>query len=543
MSIKVLFGILFRNWLWLITIPVVTAVSIFFFTRKMNKEYATDTIIYTGINSSYNLKDENQTDYFASSKAFANLLTLFNSRATKQEVAFQLLARHLSLKDYDPSVLSWQTYVRLGELFDAPTRAKLVGASFEETVANITAMYHSNDTNTVYKILNGEETGYSLKALSKLSANQISNSDLMKVDYVSNDAAMCRQTLEILSAVFIRKHKELMEGQNESVIDYFQTATAKAAQRLELAEKKLLDFHRKNNILNFEEQVSNIAGQKQRQQQAYNDLELQYAGTLAALQEVERNLKRAGNTLPNSQEILKLRNQLSAYNTRITEYETFYRGKALPGSGGKLTTLKRQAEDTEEQLRQSLNAYSSKVNDPQNLPNKGLLDEWLKDAILAERMKGQLLVMRKQIDHFEKESDQVAPMGASLRKLQREKELAEKEYFNLLNGLTQSRLTQQNIELTSQLKVVDQPVTPSKPLSSKRIVMVLAGAVGTFVTLLAFLIGTEILDFSLKNPVQASRQTGLPVFGILPTFNSLKKQQEMQIKGKEDHLARKLLLK
>ncbi|MGV3638941.1 MAG: hypothetical protein ACO1NZ_00405, partial [Adhaeribacter sp.] len=45
------------------------------------------------------------------------------------------------------------------------------------------------------------------------------------------------------------------------------------------------------------------------------------------------------------------------------------------------------------------------------------------------------------------------------------------------------------------------------------------------------------------NPVQASRQTGLPVFGILPTFNSLKKQQEMQIKGKEDHLARKLLLK
>jgi uncharacterized protein involved in exopolysaccharide biosynthesis len=418
-----------------------------------------------------------------------------------------------------------------------------VAASLDETVQQLANHYQSNDTNVIYKLLNSEEPGYSLKALSRLSANQISNSDLMKVEYVSNDAAMCRQTLEILSEVFIRKHKELMEGQNQSVIGYFTTATAEAAQRLEAAEKKLLEFHKKNNILNYEEQVINVASERQRQLQEYNALEMQYAGTLAALEEIERNLQKTGSTVPNSQEILQLRNKLSAYNTRITEYETFYRGKIETNPGAPLATLKRQAGETEEQLRQSLGTYSTRTSSTQNMPNKGLLDEWLKDAVLAEKMKGQLLVMRKQMNIFERESDKVAPMGTEIRKLEREKELAEKEYFNLLNGLTQSKLTQQNIELTSQLKVVDQPVTPSKPLSSKRILLVLVGAMGTFFMILASLIGAEIFDSSLKNSAQASKQTGLPVFGFLPTFNSLKKKQERQIKIKEDQLARKLLLK
>jgi uncharacterized protein involved in exopolysaccharide biosynthesis len=542
MSIHILFRIILRNWLWLIAIPLVTAASIFFFTRKQDKEYAADTIIYTGINSNFNLKEENQTDYYAS-KAFSNLLTLFNSRATKQEVAFHLLARHLSLNDFDPSILSWQTYVRLQELIDKPTREKLVGGSFKETVQRITNLYNSNDTNVIYQLLNSEEHGYSLKALSRLSASQIGNSDLMKVDYVSNDASMCRQTLEILSDIFIRRHKELMEGQNESVIEYFQNATANAAQRLDAAEKRHLEFHKTHNILNYPEQVTNLTGVRQQQLQEYNALEMQYAGTLASMQEIERNLKKEGSAVPNSQEILQLRNQLLDLNIRIMEYEILQNDKVPTTTSGTLSTLKRRAEATEAQLAKSLDSYSAKNNLGQNLSAKELLSDWLKETIQAEKLKAQMVVARKQNNTFAKEAEKMAPLGVELRKLEREKELAEKEYFNLLNGLTQSKLTQQNIELISQLKVVDQPVTPSQPLSSKRFILVVMGAVGTFLITLASLIGAEVLDFSLKNPDQASKQTGLPVFGLLPTFNSLKKNQKGQIKIKEDQLARKLLLK
>ena len=117
MSIIVFIKLLLRRWLWLSAIPVVTAVSVFYF------------------------------------------LTLFNSRNTRQEVAFHLLARHLSLKDYDPNLQSWNTWVRLHELIDGPTRKKLVGATFEETVQNIANQYQANDNNVIYKLLNSEEQG------------------------------------------------------------------------------------------------------------------------------------------------------------------------------------------------------------------------------------------------------------------------------------------------------------------------------------------------------------------------------------------------
>ena len=544
MSFIVFLKIVLRNWLWLGTVPVVMAVAIFYFTRNQDKEYAADTVIYTGINSDIDLKGDNRADLYSSSKAFANFLTLFNSRNTRQEVAFHLLARHLSLnEEYDPTILSWQTFVRFHELIDKPTRKKLLGASFEETVQRIADLYHANDTNVIYKILNSEEQGYSLKALSKLSAYQISNSDLMKVDYVSNDAAMCRQTLEILSEVFIRKHKTLLEGQNESVLDYFQNATAKSARRLEQAEKNLLEFQKENNLINYQEQASQAAQEKQRLLQEYNELEMGYAGTLSSLQEIEKNLKKAGNALPNSQEVLHLRNQLSDINTRINEYEIFHKGKTPARGVGPLPALKKQAEDTEELLRQSLDTYANKMTSRQSLPVKELLNEWLKEAVLAEKLKGQLQVMRRQKLAFESEAAKMAPLGVELRKIERENELAEKEYFNLLNGLTQSRLTQQNIALTSQLKVVDPPITPDKALSSKRIILVLAGAVGSFIAILAVIIGMEFLDKSLKTPQQAARKTGLPVFGVIPLLDSKESTAGTALANARDQLARKLLLK
>jgi len=538
MSIIVFLKLLLRRWLWLSAIPVVTAVSVFYFTRKQDKEYAADTVIYTGINSGFNLKEENRADFYTSSKAFANFLTLFNSRNTRQEVAFHLLARHLSLKDYDPNLQSWNTWVRLHELIDAPTRKKLVGASFEETVQNIVNQYNANDSNVIYKLLNSEEQGYSLKALSKLSANQISNSDLMKVDYVSNDAAMCRQTLEILSEVFIRKHKALLEGQNESVLDYFQHNTTRSAQRLEAAERNLVEFQKKNNIINYQEQANQVAAEKQRQLQEYNELELEYEGTLASLQEVERNLRKEGNNVPNSQEILQLRHQLATLNTRITEYEILNKGNK---AAAPLVALRKQAEGIETQLRKSLETYSDRITSIQSLPVKELLNQWIRDAVQAEKLKGQLVVMRRQNTSFAREAEKIAPLGVELRKYEREKELAEKEYFNLLNGLTQSKLTQQNIALTSQLKVVDPPITPLKPLSSKRIILVLAGAVGAFIFVLAGLIGAEFLDTSIKTPLRAGQKTGLEVFGVVPRLAAsqpLPAQQKNQ-----DQLARKILLK
>ncbi|QMU27711.1 GumC family protein [Adhaeribacter radiodurans] len=543
MTFKSFYRLMLRNWLILISIPLITAASIYYFARKMDKEYTSDTVIYTGIASGVGIKTDNSSDYFATNRAFANLLNLINSRETKQEVALRILASHLQLKKYDPAVLSWKTYTHLNELISEPLKKKLVGTTVEETVKKLENYLKSNQQNEIYTILNSEEPGYSLKALSKINATQLPNSNLLKIDFSSNDAVMCQQTLEILSNVFIRKHTELMEGQNESVMNYFETATTKAYKRLEAAEENFLKFHKTNSLINYNEQASAIAADKQHMLENYNSLEMQYAGAFGALKAVEKTLKERGAVNLYNQEILQLRDQLSKLNTQLAEVEVINRGKSNAAATSQIATLKQQADVIENKIRITMDNAYSKIQSVQAVLSKDLLNEWIKNTVLVEELKGQLFVIRRQLKVFGEEYDKVAPLGAELRKIEREKDLAEKEYFSLLNGLTESKLNQRNIEITSELTVVDPPYTPVKAIKSNLLLLLLFGASGTFFMVTAYLVGSEMLDNSLKNTFVATQQTGFPIVGILPVLFGKKKQQILQAKTAEELLSRQVLLK
>ncbi|MDQ4139556.1 MAG: hypothetical protein M3142_03435, partial [Bacteroidota bacterium] len=59
----------------------------------------------------------------------------------------------------------------------------------------------------------------------------------------------------------------------------------------------------------------------------------------------------------------------------------------------------------------------------------------------------------------------------------------------------------------------------------------------------AYIVGSELLNNSLKNAHVAGRQTGFPVLGILPVLFGKKKRQVQAAKRAEDILTRQLLLK
>lgn len=543
MRITDFFRLLLKNWALLLLLPFSTAVAIFFFTKNNDKEYTSDTVIYTGVTSDISIKNDNNSNYFATSKAFANLLSLINSRETKQEVALTLLAQHIMMEEFDPNLISWNTHKRLQELISKPLRHKLKGNTIEETTYNLTQYLHENNNNVIFQLLHSEEPGYSLKALTKINAYQVGGSDLMKVEFSSNDPAMCRLTLEILSRVFIRKHKDLMSGQNETVLKYFKEATAEASKRLEIAEQKFLDFHKTNSIINYEEQASNIQNEKQNLLQQYNKLELQYAGAVSALNAIEENLEKRGSTILQNQEIISLRDQLAKVKTEISDLESFRNSKSSNQSQEKLAALKQKAASIEGQIRTSMENYAAKTASVKGVASKDLLNQWIKNAVQVEEMKGQLTVMRKQNQSFGLMYEKVAPLGADLKKIEREIEMAEKEYFSLLNGLGQSQLTQQNIELTSQIKVVDPAFIPVKANSSKRLLLVISGAAGIFILILAILILSEVSFPTLKNTYLASKFTGFSILGTLPIINKKNDKHLHLMNHAEEQLALQLILK
>lgn len=519
MSFLHFINLLIRNILWLILLPLTLAVSIYYFTRNEKKVYSSETVVYTGIASGYNLSGNNKADFFATSNAFDNLLSIINSRETKQQVAIELLSRHLFLKKHDPALLSWSSYDLLQKQFPDSIKNRLVKSTLPQTVESVNRYMQMDDNNQIYQLVNSNNPYYSVEALQKIKANRMSSSDLVKVSYETNDAAICKHTLEILVETFIRKHKLLREGQTDSVISYFEKQTYKSFRKLDSVEQVFLDFNKQNDIINYYEQTKAVAGEKENLDALNHTLQMDRMATGSTLSKVNENIKgRLYQTLYGP-EIMGIREKLSDIYNKIALSEVINKDNN-PGQKKYLDSLRDVSVVMENNLKSSLSKLYADNNTPNGIPTKTVLDEWLKATLSSEQSKARLSVMDQRKREFTEQYKKFAPLGATLKKIERQIAVSEQEYLELLHGLSQAKLTQQNNELTSKLTIVDPPYLPQKPNASKRALLVILGFMAGFILVLAVILTNSLINKTLQEPQRARKLTGIPVSGIYPLLKA-----------------------
>ncbi len=518
MSFIYFIRLVFKNLLWLVLIPSILAGSIFYFTRWEKKVYSSESVIYTGIASGYSLSGSTKADYFATSNAFDNLLSLINSRETRQEVALSLLARHLQIKKHDPALLSWGAYDELGKLVPAGIRIKLVKPTLEETIVSLHQHMAGSDTNLIYKLVNSDNPYYSLDAMANIKSERINNSDLIKISYYTNDAVICKQTLELLETSFIVKHRRLKEGQSESVVNYFESKTVEASVKLNDAEQRFMEFNKKNDIINYYEQTKAVAGERENLYALDHTLEMDKMASSKSLEKVNENIKGRLYQNEYGAAILKEREQLSDLYSKIAVDEIV--GAKSPGHQQEIDSLRKVASVLDKRLQGSVNNLYSQTNTPNGIPTKGVLDEWLKTTLQFEQSKARLTVMDKRKAEFQQEYRKFAPLGAILKQIERQINVSEQEYLELLHGLNTAKLTQQNNELTTKMNIVDPPYLPVKANPSKRKLLIVVGFMVGFILVLVVILAKALINQTLQHPARAGKVIGIPLLGIYPLMNS-----------------------
>lgn len=503
-----------KNLRWLILIPTVLAATVFYLTRHEVKIYSTESVIYTGIASGYSLSGSVKADFYSTSNAFDNLLTLITSRETKQEVALNLLARHIKLSKHDPEVLSWFAWDALQKEIPDSLRKTVLAATEEETARRIREVMTRDETSVFYRIINSGNPYYSISALNNIKASRISNSDLIKITYETQDAIICKETLELLEETFMRKHRLLKEGQSESVVGYFEKETKAAFARLDSAEQAFLEFNKSNDIINYYEQTKAVAGEREDLYALNHNLEMDQMASSRSLDRVNEAIK--GRLYQNQfgSEILKEKEKLSDVYNRIAVKEVT--AGSNPTAIRELDSLRRLTGGLEENLNKSVNNLYLHTNTPNGIPTKQVLDEWIKSSLAYEQSKARLTVMDKRKKEFQEEYRKFAPLGAMLKKIERQIGVSEQEYLQLLHGLNMAKLTQQNNELTSRLNVVDPPYLPLKPNASKRMVLVIVAFMLGLFFVLGFLLARALMSKAMSHPDGASKSVGIPLLGIYP---------------------------
>lgn len=493
-----------RNKKWVIAFPILVAVSTFFFTKNMPQTFSSEMVIYTGIASGYNVDNDisGKIDYHAANSKFDNLINTITSKETRKEVALKLMANLIHHPNELNGLIENLKDEKLVWLSNKNSLASLRGSNEEETYQNLIKQISKGPQNDFHKLLYGKnDNPFNLNTLFSIKATRLGFSDMVKVEYTSKDAFITKKTLDILAEVFLHKYKGMRIGEVNNVVKYFQEETALALSRLQNAEMILKNFRTNNRLINYYEQTKYIADQKESFEQNESQLQMEISGSESALKKIETKLNSRVLVKLKSEQLVKARNELSEkYNSQSL---SLVKGAIVSSAQNENTeSIKKDLKDKVQELYQ-LN------NSTEGIPGKDLLDQWLDLTVSATENKSKLDVLQRNKSEFEKVYDKFAPMGSDLNKLERDVDVSEKEYLNLLHNLNQAKLREKNLVVTENISITDPPEMPAVANSSKRLILIIASFFSCLVMAIVGLILKEFMDDSISNPLHLLKTTGI----------------------------------
>ncbi len=501
----------------LILFPVIVSLMVFFYIRGKEKTYQSEVTFYTELASGYNLQagPSSRVDYHATQIAFDNFIGIMSARETIREVSLRLFATHLMMDGPDPRMISPKHFRELHEITPKEVKDLIVRGDMEATLHNLCQYEKPEKENFIYGLLHYEHPHYSIESISEYQARRVSNSDLVRITYESNDPGIARLTLEILATTFIDNYSTIKSDQTKEAVAYFEKRLREVAQQLDEAEDQLLEFNTANNIINYYEQTKFIADQKEKLKVEVQRVSMEYAAAQEAINRLEDQMQSADNIFLSSSTILELRDSL----TRINENIALLRMVAHLDDTAAAQTLanyEQQSRNVQQRMELEVDKLHGLQKTKEGANRKEVIRLWLDKVIDFAGTRGSLNVLDERQEEFEERYRTFAPLGARLKRIERKIDISEREYLSILHSLGQARLQQENIKMQSDVRIVGQPFFPLTPMPARLVLIVIAAALSAFLLIFLIVLLVEYYDNTLRDLARTERITGMKVASVMP---------------------------
>lgn len=508
----------------LVAMPIILASLVFYMTRNEPKVFNSKARVYTGIATGSNIELENtKIDFRATNTAYDNLLNLIKARTTIEIVGLRLFTQHMVLDSADVKVISQKKYRELMEAVPEEVKNLVVKGDIEKTYENFLELKESNHTNYIYQLINLDHPDYSIqKILGRIGLRRISNSDFVDIEFESEDPAICQNTLLILCEVFVQLNADIKVNQSDAVVKYFEGQLNKSTGDLRGAENELLDFNRTNNIINYYEQTKHIAAEKEEFEIKFFEVLRKFHASKAIINVLESKLQAHERKRLSSQSIMEIRKELSNLNFEVSmqtlglEKDSVQRAKSAKEAAKKTRRIK----ELERILTSHIDTLYTTDYSTKSVASTSVLADWLQNTIEYEGYNAQLKVMEQKRKEFDELYQEFSPLGATMKRLERKIDIAEREYLSLLHSLGLAKLRQQNVELKSNIKLTEVPFFPISPKPSKRMLLVIVAGMVGFVLVAATILVLELLDGNINTAKRAEDKIELKVSSIFPVINA-----------------------
>ena len=518
---------LFKIRWYLVILPLIALIVAWFLTRNMDRVYDTNTTIYTGMITGYNIEGGTGTAGGNYQTNITNLILIIQTDNVIHEVALRLFARCMMYGSTtkDNNYISAEHFRQLNSQVPAEVKALINHNSERITYANLKAYEKPLQSNYIFSILNYHPYFGIDNITSRLKVMQLQRSDIIDIGYSANDPGIAYNTLDILNEVFARQYQQLRYGETNNVIKFFEREVAKLYKILTGAEDDLIRYNIEKRIINYGEQTKQVSAMDAGQQISDNNQLMNYTTTKALMDYLERQLGNRAKVIRANREFTHQVTDISRIQSRISNL------RLMSSEGGaneesqvelaKAEQMLQKATSNVKELTKDIEAstYSTETG----VQSSSLISRWLEQVLLLEKTKAEMSaqdIMRAKLD---KQILYYAPIGATIERKSRHIGFIEGNYMEMLKSLNAARLRQRNLQMsTATLRVLNPPMFPMNAQPTNRM-MILLGAFALtllFTALYFFII--ELLDRTLRDRMRSELITKIPVMGCFPKESNLR---------------------
>jgi uncharacterized protein involved in exopolysaccharide biosynthesis len=494
----------------------------------MERIYNTNTTIYTGMITAYNIEGGTGTAGGQSQTNMTNLMLLITTDATIHEVSLRLFARCMMYgnPNKDNNYISSEHFRQLSSSVPAEVKALINHNSENATYANLKAYEKPAADNYIFGLTNYHPWFGINSITSRLKVVQLNRSDIIDIGYSANDAGIAYNTLDILNEVFARQYAQLRYGETNNVIKFFEREVARLYRILTNAEDDLIRYNVEKRIINYGEQTKVLAGLDGSQKSSDNNLLIDKTTTRALMDYLERQLGDRAKIIKANKDFTNQVTDISRIQSRISNLR-------LMNSEGGGTGVESQLElaKAERMLQEATNNVKGLVKDIEagtystegGVKANAMIDKWLEQVLLLEKTKAHESaqdIMRQKLD---KEILYYAPIGATIGRKDRHIGFIEGNYMEMLRALNAARLRQKNLQMTTAtLRVLNPPMFPMNAQPTNRMMILLGAFLVTFMLTAMYFFIIELLDRTLRDRMRSERITKIPVMGCFPKESTLR---------------------
>lgn len=519
---------LFKIRWYLIILPLIGLIVAWFLTRNMPRVYDTNTTIYTGMITGYNIEGGTGSAGGNSQTNITNLMLIIQTDNVIHEVALRLFARCMMYgsTSKDNNYISAEHFRELNNQVPAEVKALINHNSEKVTYANLKAYEKPMQDNYIFGILNYHPYFGINSITSRLKVMQLEHSDIINIGYSANDAGIAYNTLDILNEVFARQYQQLRYGETSKVIQFFEREVAKLYKILTGAEDDLIRYNIDKGIINYGEQTKQLTVLDAAQQTSDNDQLMNYTTTKALMDYLERQLGNRAKIIRANKEFTNQITDISRIQSRISNLRLM----TSEGSGNneesqlELANAERMLQKATGNVRDlTKDIEASTYSTETGVKSSSMIDKWLEQVLLLEKTKAEMSaqdIMRQKLD---KQVLYFAPIGATLDRKSRHIGFIEGNYMEMLKALNAARLRQRNLQMsTATLRVLNPPMFPMNAQPTNRMMILLGAFALTFIFTALYFFIIELLDRTLRDRMRSESITKVPVLGCFPKESNLR---------------------